>query len=277
MNPWTLPRLVMTILAAVALAGCPIPLLPGDRSETRRNIGDVVPDFIAIGSTTRADVLFALGQPDGASEHGEQFTYTRVTSKGGLGFFMAAGGGVGGGHLERMAYRRLVVVFDDLGIVRIARLEHATCTERSLALGEEVGGTPCLDVSGSDTISGVSASPVYGGAIWHQGVRGFDSIRAFRDPTPEVPGTLVVGESSVDFLPSNADKDTSPLLRIPYADIAEAYLDRFGFNRRVVIKSTSGAYETFSIKDGIFIAPDATEGVGKLIVQRWQAAIAPLR
>ncbi len=99
---------LVLVLGSVTLPGClPIPLLPGDTSGTRLNIGSVVPDFVVVGKTTRSDVLLGLGEPDGASEHGRQFTYTRVTRKGGV-FVLLVGNypGVAGAKARRIVYLR---------------------------------------------------------------------------------------------------------------------------------------------------------------------------
>ncbi len=77
------------VLIPLALSGCLVlPIVPGDESDSRQNLGDKLPDFIVTGETTRADVLLALGEPDGESDHGEWFAYTRRTRTGGAaGFF----------------------------------------------------------------------------------------------------------------------------------------------------------------------------------------------
>ncbi len=131
----TLAYWALIVLIPLTLAGCPIPLVPSDEDDSRLNVGDNVPDFIITGKTTRADVLLALGEPDGESEHGEWFAYTRRTSTGGVLFFMATLGGAGGASTEGMAYRRLMIQFDDAGVVKSARHELVTCSEKELLIG----------------------------------------------------------------------------------------------------------------------------------------------
>ena len=100
------------------LAGClPIPVLPfGDRDGSRQNITDQVPDFIAVGKTTRADVLLTLGEPDQKTDNDEPFQYVRASEDGGVGF-MFGGAGRGGLTGVPVTIRVLSVSFDGNGVV----------------------------------------------------------------------------------------------------------------------------------------------------------------
>ena len=120
---------ILVALTAMTLAACPAPFFRGDYPDSRQNIGDQVPDFIATGKTTRADVLLALGEPDDVSENAVQFTYTRRTGEGGVLFIVGGGGHVGAFGFEAITFRRLVILFDEAGVVTAARNEHASRTE----------------------------------------------------------------------------------------------------------------------------------------------------
>ena len=100
------------------LGGClPVPVLPfGDRDGSRQNITDQVPDFIAVGKTTRADVLLTLGEPDQKTDNDERFQYVRASEDGGVGF-MFGGAGRGGLTGVPVTIRVLSVSFDGNGVV----------------------------------------------------------------------------------------------------------------------------------------------------------------
>ncbi|MDP2240977.1 MAG: hypothetical protein Q8K18_12555 [Burkholderiales bacterium] len=135
-------RLIIFASILTTLAACPVPLPRGDTWESRQNIGDKVPDFIVPGKTARTDVLLALGEPDVTSENGMQFTYTRITSEGGVLFVMAAGGGAAGAGSETMTYRHLVILFDEAGVVTSARNERVSCSETLFGAGNSSYRSP---------------------------------------------------------------------------------------------------------------------------------------
>ncbi len=280
-------------LVVMDLASCfPIPRFPGDTSETRLNISSVAPESIMVGKTTRADVLLALGEPDGASEHGEQFIYTRATSKGGI-FGLLIGPQVGWAGTERMVYRRLIITFDDQGVVASKRMESAACWESSL---QETSSLPCVDVQGLDVTSldilrteEVSEVRAFPRLYWYPGIHGFQSFRGFTNFFSDkgldefrrhTPGILVVGESHVYFFPPNADRETAPILKLSYDEIAEVFLDRFlggGTLMCVVLKRNNGTYESFGVWDpsiGNTADPKSVESAGRLIESKWKAATA---
>lgn len=284
MTARTLAFRAAVVLIPLALAGCPIPLVPGDESGSRQNLGDKVPDFIITGKTTRADVLLALGEPDGESEHGEWFAYTRRTSTGGVMLIMAGGYSAGGASNETMNYRRLIIQFDDANIVKSARHELVTCSEWQILRDEErrepIWVPPCERTSGqyyfpTDSV-GEHQGQTFAPASWYQGLHGFEWRRIFLltpEPKPSL-GILVVGERSILFFSPNADSKSEPLFKAPYTDIMDVHSETLplGLNRRIVIKHISGVYESFSIDKGVRVDVKLTESAGELIKSRWQAA-----
>jgi hypothetical protein len=273
---------VLAALMPLAVAACAMgPMLARDVPQSRRNVGDSVPDFIVAGKTTRADVLIALGEPDGAAEGGEQFVYTSVRGRGGFFFFSVRGGF----DFEKRTYRRLVILFDDAGTVKNSRLEVASClgSDQYRESGPDVH-SQCVDVAGRDLppIDSGDASAAqelahgraFAPAAWIPGSRGFAGMSS-GGWAVSVDGSLVVGESSVFFLPPEAGSRKGPLVKLSYAQIAEVYVDSFGLNRCLVIMRTTGTYETFSI-GGFFVDREATEAAAALIeTRRKQAAAAP--
>jgi hypothetical protein len=277
-------RGLLIAMVAITLSGCPVPLPSGDSPGSRHNLTDAVPDFIAIGQTTRADVLLALGEPDAVSEHDTLFSYGRTTRNGGVAFVVGSAGGFGAISIERMTYRRLAIAFDDAGRVADARIEHVSCTEGGLAGGgPEARSSPCLNVAALDArsredrvrqASGEESGEVFDSVSWYAGTRGFDRIRSFRQNTPETPerGTLVVGRTGIWLFAPDADSRSEPLLKLAYADIAELYVDTFGLSRRVVLKHSSGAWDSFAVEHGSSIDPKATKHAGELARSNWQGA-----
>lgn len=136
----------LLVIALAALQGC-VPLLPRPESGSRTNLPETVPAFIHIGESTRADVMLGLGEPDACAANDSWVMYASGYSKGGM-LLMAA---TGGGALERMSYRRLIVRFDANGIVSQALTEYANCWVSSNSRNDPLLTIdPCLDASGRD-------------------------------------------------------------------------------------------------------------------------------
>ena len=224
--------------------------------------------------------MLALGEPDGASEHGAQFTYTRKTRDAGVMFVVATIGGSGGVSVERMIYRRLLIGFDEAGLVASARHEVVSCSEREL---DGARSAPCAEVSGQDVLAadpagvrlagGQTQGKAFAPALWSQDIRGFDKIKRFQLEPPGIAGVLVVGDQAILFLSPNADSKSEPMLKLPYTEIADVYVDAFGVSRRLVIKRTNGVYDSFSIAVGHAVYSKLAESAGELAKSRWQSAI----
>lgn len=124
MNAHRPARHLRTLPVLCLMAACvPLPIPPmGDTADSRQNIGDSVPAFIAPGKTNRADVLLALGEPDERRNGDEIFVYVRKTDEGGIGFLV--GGGMRGGLIgPPTTHRKLTIDFDRTGIVTSARTD----------------------------------------------------------------------------------------------------------------------------------------------------------
>lgn len=274
---------------AMLLAGCiPIPLTARDDSGSRQNVADQVPTSIVAGDTTRADVLLALGEPDGTTEHGTQFTYTRVSRNSGMLFvFVGMGGGGAAVGVESKTYRRLMILFDEQGIVTSARIDRVSCTESSMAAGSgQAGSAPCADVKGLDQLfadpagKGLAgqqiAAQVVAPADWYPGVGGFDAGTADGDSAVAAPvaGILVVADTRILLLRPDADSRSAPLLDVAYADVADIHVASQFWLKRLVVTRRNGASDSFMLKNGE--APDSklTRKAGELARREWQAAIA---
>ena len=182
--------------------------------------------------------MLALGEPDGVSEHGERYTYTRITSEGGVGLLVPAGSG-GAISRESVTYRRLNVFFDDGGRVTDARFDRTTCSETGAYAGKDIRTSPCVSVAGQDLLSATppaaagsapgTAARIFAPALWHPGVRGFElGAPLFSREPAEVRGSFTVGGESILFFAADADRQSKPLLVLGYGEIADIALESFG-------------------------------------------------
>lgn len=156
-----LPRAGLA-LVAIIISGCisiPFPLRSGPLADTRTNVPPEVPSSIAIGHTTRREVLLELGEPDGSGPADQWYTYGSAISRGGVGI-VTMSYGVTYDARRSVEFRRLLVHFDDAGIVSNVRLDTKRCPlwESPAA---DTASVPCLDLRGGDV--GQQAGPTTGG------------------------------------------------------------------------------------------------------------------
>jgi outer membrane protein assembly factor BamE (lipoprotein component of BamABCDE complex) len=139
------------IAGAAVLAGCPVPIVPHYESGSRYNIGERMPDFIVEGATTRDDLLLHMGEPDGRGPEDRWFTYGSRYNEGGVIFVVGGPGGVGGVGASSIRYRRIVVRFDDRGVVSSAGFVERSCPSVMGGAGNAFGESPaCIDVTSDD-------------------------------------------------------------------------------------------------------------------------------
>jgi len=139
------------LIAGVLLQGCVIPIPVPERYHytSRQNLGHCVPDFIVPGKTTREDVLLALGQADGAALDESWLSYGCAYGKGGVFVFVYPSPAMPA--FEAVEYRRLVVYFDEAGVVDRAQWDQRTCQEVEVVTqGSDVKPRPCIDLAGKD-------------------------------------------------------------------------------------------------------------------------------
>jgi outer membrane protein assembly factor BamE (lipoprotein component of BamABCDE complex) len=131
------------------LSGClvlPVPVHQSSEtsSESRANVGPNTAPRIVPGSTTRTDVLLMLGEPDGRGDDDRWFSYRTHVSRGGwhwAAVWVAAGAGGGGAPIDDWeAVRRLVVRFDERGVVSSVESAQKNCN----------GCRNVLDAAGND-------------------------------------------------------------------------------------------------------------------------------
>jgi len=112
----------MLLAVATVLGGCAAAIFPTfeHRSETAGTRGEI-PErsiaFLHVGSTTRSDVLLALGEPDLAINDDRWFAYRWVMMTGGWFFIVAANSPVGAAGEFDKTYA-LIMEFDERGVVQ---------------------------------------------------------------------------------------------------------------------------------------------------------------
>lgn len=146
-----LASLSLTLAAAVLLAGCPVPLPYGYSESSRENLTEESAYQLVPGVTTREDVLLLLGEPDGVGPDESWFAYGSVYGKGGVVFVICAASDCGGAGTEKVEYGRLLVTFDDRGLITNTDFVSKDCWEGLLfIIGPSAAGnrsSPCLQVN----------------------------------------------------------------------------------------------------------------------------------
>jgi hypothetical protein len=134
--------------------------LSGPREDSRTNVPEAVALWIVAGQTTRRDVLLGLGDPDGKAPDEHWFTYGSAISHGGIEGAAVGFGNAGSLGRESVEYRRLIVRFDDNGVVSSVDWQNKRCTE--YPQGSDSTGyvttVPCVDIQGNDLTSGAIAA-----------------------------------------------------------------------------------------------------------------------
>lgn len=260
-------RRAWAIAAALGLSGClPVPIPPlGPAPEARGNLPAARPEFIREGRTQRADVLLALGAPDRADADERWFAYSSATHQGGVAFVVGSYGGAGGVLVEGYLERRLIVRFDERGVVEAVEFEEKTCPRVGV---NEHGRTACLDLVALDlSDKGVaSAEPAVVASFEH-----VLWLRSRRCPDPATVGssaasastafrgTLAVTGRSLVFSGRKAwtliADDTEVTTRLPFNAVAGLSLSALPNDIALDLRTTEGlCYHV--LVEGSGAAPD---------------------
>jgi hypothetical protein len=254
---------LLAVACAMFLSACPVPLPPTYDSGSRQNVGDVIPEFIVNGETTRDDVLLRLGEPDGRGPGDRWFAYGSKYSKGGVLFVMAAGGGAAAAGVQSIRFRRLVVSFDEDGVVTDSAFVERVCPRYTLGVGgmSDVSA-PCIAVDeapgwGPPADSGVSqgerVAAVYENVVWAVTLRGI-----WNPELRNIPGTLSLTNRSLVFVGKRTGDDGSPAeLRIPYDEMTHA---QSGLFNQILVQLPGSVYQAFDIKRAGTAPPDTLAG-----------------
>ena len=141
-------RCALIVTLAVATAGCPVPFKSGYSDTSRQNLSADSARQLAIGVSTRQDVLIRLGEPDQSAPDESWFIYGSTYGQGGIVFVLFAGGSAAGAGWEKMEYRRLLVTFDERGLLTNADFRSEECLEGMVGVAQ--GGArsgPCAGIS----------------------------------------------------------------------------------------------------------------------------------
>ena len=144
-------QIAVGLMAVALLPACviPLPISEAHRQGSRENLGDAARESIVTGKTTREEVLLRLGPPDGAALDESWLLYVSVRSKGGVLVFIYPSPAFPA--FETVDYTRLVIYFDEAGVVERTQIEQRTCSETEfITQGAEVKPRPCIDVLGKD-------------------------------------------------------------------------------------------------------------------------------
>lgn len=239
MNALRRVRWACALAALLVVSGClPVPIPPlGIAPDSRSNLPPTRPGFIHEGETQRADVLLALGAPDRAGADERWFAYASAAHQGGVAFVVGSYGGAGGVLVEGYLERRLVIRFDERGIVESVEFEEKVCPRVGL---NEHGRTACLDLAALDLSDKGSAAAEsvldrFERVVWLRSRGCIDpatlgSSRA--PPALAFRGTLLVTERSLVFTGHRiwtlfAD-DAEVTARIPLSAVAGLSLSALG-------------------------------------------------
>lgn len=139
------------LMAAALLPACvfPLPIQEAYRHGSRENLGAAAQESIVAGRTTREDILLRFGQPDGVALDESWLSYGCARSRGGVLVFIYPSPAVPA--FETVDYTRLVIYFDESGVVERTQFEQQACRETTvITQGQDVKPRPCIDVLGRD-------------------------------------------------------------------------------------------------------------------------------
>lgn len=150
--PDRLPPVMAASLAVALLASCvvPVPVATGYEAGSRENLAEAVPEFIASGKTTLEDVLLTLGQADAVASDGSWLLYRCSRRTGGMFVFLYPSPVMPA--FDEVEYRRLVVYFDEGGVVERTQFDKVTCKSVEwLTQGSGLGAKRrCIDAAGNE-------------------------------------------------------------------------------------------------------------------------------
>ena len=116
---------------AAMLTGAPLiacnPIPPHHSPISRWNVPEEIPGWLEPGSTTLAETFFRLGEPDDYAADRRTLGWVNVNRLGGGVLIFAAAGSAAAAAALGESFRRLVVQFDDNGVVMERRLENDAC------------------------------------------------------------------------------------------------------------------------------------------------------
>ncbi len=198
------------ILLGLLLSGCIyVPLPPSVVDSCHQHIFEDPSSEISIGSTSRAEILLMLGEPDYSYRDDRLFVYINRQGRSGTGVLVS---NVGLAGYDRFTLHRLFVTFDQQGIVASSSYEAVPCSPPITEQPEQ-----CFDPRGKKAFLQLAHQGIrtawIGSVFWQKG----ESKWWQQEFTP---GWLVVGEESLDFYLSDGDFKETPSWQVYYSELS---------------------------------------------------------
>jgi hypothetical protein len=112
---------------------------------------------------------------------------------------------------------------------------------------------------------------IYGPAEWIPNRRGFATERDLSVPSDFLNGVLAITDGSLVFLQWEPNLDRfDAVKRLAFPDIATVTLDKFGLNRRLVVRKNDLSYDSFGFLRGAIADTDKTEAAYELLKPRFK-------
>jgi outer membrane protein assembly factor BamE (lipoprotein component of BamABCDE complex) len=236
-----LPSLALAAALAGGTPGCiVVPTPEYNTGNARDNIRRTTPNQFEPGTTTRAEVMLALGEPDAVSPDESRLAY-RSEKVCGLWFVGAYGSGAGG-TLTKDRY--LVLSFDAQGVLR--EVERTSTWFGSGSASQLLLGPPAgVSLASADVATDADRPVMALRAGWLMGVDGY------RNPDTATwtgqPGRMLLGGTHLLFLADAEFANSGPTLTVPYDAMAEARVERNLWSRRLVVHTRAGEAHSFEI------------------------------
>jgi hypothetical protein len=228
------------VVLLVCTSGCLILPTPEFNSgKARANITKKTPARFELGKTTRAEVVLGLGEPDAVSPDESKLAY-RSEKICGLWFVGGQGGGASGAFTKD---RYLVAEFDARGV--LLKLERSATWAGSSAAPTVLSQAAMADATAPAAASPQTAIRLQKPARWLAGMDGYKPAGA--TTTLGEPGQLLLSDSELSFVSGTEFANVGPALALPYGAIATVRVDKFGFGRRLVVRSCSGEVHAFEV------------------------------
>ncbi|MBN2514111.1 MAG: hypothetical protein JXB18_14325 [Sedimentisphaerales bacterium] len=254
----------LPVVLIVCVSSCiVIPTPSFDSGNARDNIKKETPFQFDLGKTTRADIILVLGEPDAVSPDELMLVYRSEKIRG---IYFVGGAGYTGAAGAIMKDLYLVAEFDAHGL-----LQRLKTSSQWLSSADPNEMLPAATTNENWAIK------IKKSAYWLNGIDGFKP----RGSTEMIGsrGQLLLTDKDLQFVVdvpkaqfANIPK-TSPDLAVPFNDIAEVNVDKWGLGRRLVVRTSSGEVHSFNITKGLLLIltdKEATQSIAEFVQSKIQ-------
>ena len=243
--------LALILFPVICFSGCvAIPTPEVNSGNARVNINEETEAQFVLGVTTRADVIYKLGEPDAVSPDEHILVYRTEKIRGWAVVVIDLG--------PVMENRYLLAKFDEQGILQ--KMEYSP----SWLISEDP--SKMLTAVTTPDAKIVRLQKL---ATWLPGIDGFMNRRGFmnmitttaveNEEKIQVKGRLLLTDVDLQFV-SYKDLANSPAkLIIPFEAITEVEIDRFLKIKRLVVRTSTGEVHSFNILRGILVDHEALQ------------------